>query len=41
MLGDAGSEFSGAVKRLALGIATPTPAVARKAKKGLFSLAKA
>jgi pilus assembly protein CpaE len=41
VLGDAGSEFSGAVKRLALGIATPTPAAARKAKKGLFSLAKA
>ena len=41
VLGDAGSEFSGAVKRLALGIANPTPAAARKAKKGLFSLAKA
>jgi pilus assembly protein CpaE len=41
VLGDAGSEFSGAVKRLAQGIVTPTPAAARKAKKGLFSLAKA
>ena len=41
VLGDASSEFSGAVKRLAQGIVTPTPAAARKAKKGLFSLAKA
>jgi pilus assembly protein CpaE len=41
VLGDAGSEFSGAIKRLAHGIVTPTPAAARKAKKGLFSLAKA
>jgi pilus assembly protein CpaE len=41
VLGDAGSEFSGAIKRLAQGIVTPTPAAARKAKKGLFSLAKA
>ena len=41
VLGDAGSEFSGAIKRLAHGIVTPTPNAARKAKKGLFSLAKA
>jgi pilus assembly protein CpaE len=41
VLGDAGSEFSGAIKRLAQGVVTPTPAAARKAKKGLFSLAKA
>jgi pilus assembly protein CpaE len=41
VLGDAGSEFAGAIKRLAQGIVTPTPAAARKAKKGLFSLAKA
>jgi pilus assembly protein CpaE len=41
VLGDAGSEFSGAIKRLAQGIVKPTPAAARKAKKGLFSLAKA
>jgi pilus assembly protein CpaE len=41
VLGDAGSEFSGAIKRLAHGVVTPTPAAARKAKKGLFSLAKA
>jgi pilus assembly protein CpaE len=41
VLGDAGSEFAGAIKRLAQGIVTPTPTAARKAKKGLFSLAKA
>jgi pilus assembly protein CpaE len=41
VLGDAGSEFSGAIKRLAHGIVTPTPVAAKKAKKGLFSLAKA
>ena len=41
VLGDAGSEFSGAIKRLAQGIVKPTPAAAKKAKKGLFSLAKA
>src|ERR671930_1759896 len=41
VLGDAGSEFSGAIKRLAKGVVTPTPVAAKKAKKGLFSLAKA
>jgi len=41
VLGDAGSEFAGAIKRLAQGLVTPTPAAAKKAKKGLFSLAKA
>jgi pilus assembly protein CpaE len=41
VLGDGGSEFSGAIKRLAQGLVTPTPAAAKKAKKGLFSLAKA
>jgi pilus assembly protein CpaE len=41
VLADTGSEFAGAVKRLAQGISTPTPAAAKKAKKGLFSLSKA
>ena len=41
VLGDASSEFAGAVKRLAQGLATHTPAAAKKAKKGLFSLSKA
>jgi pilus assembly protein CpaE len=41
VLGDAGSEFAGAVKQLAQGLAKPEPAAARKAKRGLFSLAKA
>ena len=41
VLSDAGSEFAGAIKRLAQGLVTPTPAAAKKAKKGLFSLAKA
>jgi pilus assembly protein CpaE len=42
VLGDAGSEFAGAVKRLAQGLAKPEPAAAgKKAKRGLFSLAKA
>jgi pilus assembly protein CpaE len=41
VLGDAGSEFAGAIKRLAQGVVKPTPAAAKKAKKGLFSLAKA
>src|SRR5919204_624282 len=41
VLGDGGSEFSGAIKRLAQGLVIPTRAAAKKAKKGLFSLAKA
>jgi pilus assembly protein CpaE len=40
VLGDAGSEFAGAIKRLAQGLVTPAPPSAKKAKKGLFSLAK-
>jgi len=43
VLGDAGSEFAGSVKRLAQGLVKPEPAAAaKKAKRGgLFSLAKA
>jgi pilus assembly protein CpaE len=42
VLGDAGSEFAGAVKQLAQGLAKLEPAsAAKKAKRGLFSLAKA
>src|SRR5256714_1456818 len=43
VLGDSGSEFAGAVKRLAQGLVKPEPksASAKKAKRGLFSMAKA
>jgi pilus assembly protein CpaE len=43
VLGDSSSEFAGAVKRLAQGLAKPEPksASAKKAKRGLFSMAKA
>src|SRR5437588_1961851 len=40
VLGDAGAEFSGAVKRMAQGLVKPTLA-AKKPKRGLFSLSKA
>jgi pilus assembly protein CpaE len=41
VLGDAGAEFSAAIKRMAQSLVKPTVAAAKKPKRGLFSLSKA